>query len=393
MDIDFKPDEERFREEVRDWLAENVPSRPHPLDGEEAKLFDLAWQRLQYDGGWAGINWPVEYGGRGLGLFEQIIWFEEYARAGAPFIGRCFVGINHGGPTLIVRGDEAQKSYHLPRILRGETVWCQGFSEPGAGSDLAGIKTHGRVEGDELVVNGSKIWTSYAHQADWQELLCRTDPAAERHKGLSWVICDMHTPGITVRPIRLMSGQVDLCQVFYDDVRIPLSNVVGGLNNGWSVAMSTLGFERGTGFIAEQVEQAIRVEALIERARERTGPDGRPILANEKIAEELATLRAQVTALQSMTYRTISEIARTDAPGAESSLIRLFTAETSQRIARCDMEIMGVDMLSFSYGVNDGRDEHIKDYLYNFANTIAGGSAQIQRDIIGERVLGLPRSR
>jgi alkylation response protein AidB-like acyl-CoA dehydrogenase len=393
VDIEFKPEEKLFREEVRDWLAQNVPPKPYPLDGEEAKAFDLAWQRKQYEGGWAGINWPVEYGGRGLGLFEQIIWFEEYARAQAPFIGRCFVGVNHGGPTLIVRGNEEQKSYHLPRILKGETVWCQGFSEPGAGSDLAGIKTHARVEGDELVVNGSKIWTSYANHADWQELLCRTDPTAERHKGLSWVICDMHSPGITIRPIRLISGEVDLNQVFYDDVRIPLKNVVGGLNNGWSVAMSTLGFERGTGFIAEQIEQSIRVEHLIERARETCGPDGRPLIKNEKIAEELATLRAQVTTLQSMTYRTISEVARTNTPGSESSLIRLFTAETSQRIARCDMELMGADMLSYTYGVNEGPDEHVHDYLRDFANTIAGGSAQIQRDIIGERVLGLPRSR
>lgn len=389
MDIEFTAAERRFREEVRDWLADNVPREKPPFDGEEAAAFDLAWQRRQYDGGWAGINWPVEYGGRGLGLFEQIIWYEENARAGAPFIGRCFVGINHGGPTLMARGDESQKAFHLPPILKGEVVWCQGFSEPNAGSDLAGIRTHGRVEGDELVVNGSKIWTSYANHADWQELLLRTDPDAERHKGLSWVICDMHSPGISTRPIRLMSGEYDLCQVFYDDVRIPLSNVVGGLGQGWSVAMSTLGFERGTGFIAEQTEQAIRVERLVARAREKCGPDGRPLIAGEVLAEELATLRAQVAALQSMTYRTVSEVARTGQPGAESSLIRLFTAETGQRIARCEMRMKGADMLDFAYG----EDDPVHDYLRGFAATIAGGSAQIQRDIIGERVLGLPRAR
>ncbi|MET0371499.1 MAG: acyl-CoA dehydrogenase family protein [Sphingobium sp.] len=389
MDIDFSPDERRFREEVRDWLHDNVPREAGPLDGDEARAFDTAWQRKQYDAGWAGINWPVEYGGRGLGLFEQIIWYEEYARAHAPAVGRCFVGVNHGGPTLIARGSEQQKLDHLPPILRGDVVWCQGFSEPGAGSDLAGIKTHARVEGDELVVSGSKIWTSYANQADWQELLCRTDPQAERHKGLSWVICDMHTPGITIRPIRLMSGEVDLCQVFYDDVRVPISNVVGGLDNGWSVAMSTLGFERGTGFIADQVHQAIRVEALIAQARERTGPDGRPLIANGAIAEEAATLRAQVAALQSMTYRTVSEVARTGQPGAESSLVRLFTSETSQRIARFSILLAGDSILDFAYG----DDDHVHDYLRGFAGTIAGGSAQIQRDIIGERLLGLPRSR
>lgn len=390
MDIDFSPAETRFRAEVRDWLHDNVPKEKQPLDGEEAKLFDMAWQKKQYEGGWAGINWPKEYGGRGLGLFEQIIWFEEYARAHAPFIGRCFVGINHGGPTLIVRGSEEQKSYHLPRILRGEVVWCQGFSEPGAGSDLAGIRTQARIEGDELVVNGSKIWTSYANHADWQELLLRTEPGAQRHKGMSWVICDMHTPGITIRPIQLMNGGVDLCQVFYDEVRIPIENVVGGLNNGWSVAMSTLGFERGTGFIAEQVKLAIHVEELIARAKEQTGPDGRPLIANEHLAEQLATARAEVTALKAMTYRTISEIARTNTPGSESSIVRLFTSELAQRVARLEMEMIGTDMLDFVYG---DREDPVTSYLRGFAQTIAGGSAQIQRNIIGERVLGLPKSR
>ena len=393
MDLSFTAEDRVFRSEVRSWLVENVPTteRPHDFDG--AREWDMAWQRRQFDGGYGGIAWPREYGGQGLDLVRQLIWFEEYAIAEGPDIGCGFVGINHGGPTLIASGSEEQKQRHLPKILAGEEVWCQGFSEPGAGSDLAAISTRASIEGDELVVNGSKIWTSYANHADWQELLCRTDPTAERHKGLSWVICDMHSPGITIRPIRLISGEVDLNQVFYDDVRIPLKNVVGGLNNGWSVAMSTLGFERGTGFIAEQIEQSIRVEHLIERARETCGPDGRPLIKNEKIAEELATLRAQVTTLQSMTYRTISEVARTNTPGSESSLIRLFTAETSQRIARCDMELMGADMLSYTYGVNEGPDEHVHDYLRDFANTIAGGSAQIQRDIIGERVLGLPRSR
>ena len=390
MNIEFSPAETRFREEVRDWLHDNVPREHQPLDGEEAKAFDLAWQKKQYEGGWAGINWPKEYGGRGLGLFEQIIWFEEYARAHAPFIGRCFVGINHGGPTLIVRGSEEQKSYHLPRILKGEVVWCQGFSEPGAGSDLAGIRTSARIEGDELVVNGSKIWTSYANHADWQELLLRTDPSAERHKGLSWVICDMHAPGITVRPIRLMSGEVDLCQVFYDEVRVPIENVVGGIDNGWSVAMSTLGFERGTGFIAEQVKLAIHVEELITRAREQTGADGRPLIAHELLAENLATARAEVTALRAMTYRTISEIARTNTPGAESSIVRLYTSELAQRIMRLEIEMLGPAMLDFRYG---RRDDPVHDYFRAFAQTIAGGSAQIQRNIIGERVLGLPKSR
>jgi alkylation response protein AidB-like acyl-CoA dehydrogenase len=387
MDIEYSEGEAQFRQEVRDWLEANTPKAPRPLDGVDGRAFDLAWQRRQYDCGWAGINWPSEYGGRGLSLIEQIIWFEEYARAGAPHIGVCFVGINHGGPTLIARGNEAQKSYYLPRILKAESVWCQGFSEPGAGSDLAGIRTHGRIEGDELVVNGSKIWTSFADLADTQELLIRTNPSAGRHKGLSWVICDMRTPGITVRPIRLMSGQADLCEVFYDEVRIPIDNVVGGIDEGWSVAMSTLGFERGTGFIAEQVSLAAQVEALIVRARETTGADGRALIASERLADDLATLRAEVMALKAMTYRTVSEVARTNTPGSESSIVRLYTSELSQRVARFEIDMIGQAMLDFQYGEKNPTQR----YLYGFAQTIAGGSAQIQRNIIGERVLGLPK--
>jgi alkylation response protein AidB-like acyl-CoA dehydrogenase len=383
MDISFSAQETHFREECRDWLHTNVPSEKRPLDPTEALPFDKAWQRALYDAGWAGISWPTEYGGRGLSLIGQIIWLEEYASAGAPWIGANFVGINHGGPTLIMNASEAQKSYHLPRILRAEEIWCQGFSEPGAGSDLAGIKTRGRVEGNELVINGSKIWTSFAHVADWQELVLRTEEGSLRHKGLSWVICDMHAPGITIRPIRLMSGEAELAQVFYDDVRIPLANVVGGLGEGWRVAMSTLSFERGTGFIADQVKHAITVERLINDAR------ASGAIKNDRTAHDLAVLRAEVTALRAMTYRNISEVMRTGQPGAEASVIRLFTSELGQRIDRFAMQLKGQDILDFSYGDRDDTQE----YLRHYAATIAGGSAQIQRDIIGERLLSLPKSR
>lgn len=258
MDIGFSPAEQQFRSQCREWLHANVPGEKRPLHAVDALDFDVAWQRRLYDAGWAGINWPSAYGGRGLSLIEQVIWLEEYAHAGAPWIGANFVGVNHGGPTLIANASEEQKAWHLPRILKAEAIWCQGFSEPGAGSDLAAIRTRGRVEGDEIVVNGSKIWTSFAHVADWQELVVRTEEGSEKHRGLSWVICDMKAPGVTITPIRKISGQVEFAQVFYDDVRIPLANVVGGLGNGWKVAMSTLGFERGTGFISDQVKQGCR---------------------------------------------------------------------------------------------------------------------------------------
>lgn len=361
----------------------NVPSERRPLNAADAIDFDKAWQRALFDAGWAGINWPREYGGRGLSLIEQVIWLEEYAAADAPWIGANFVGINHGGPTLIINASDDQKAYHLPRILSGDAIWCQGFSEPGAGSDLAGVRTRGRVEGDELVINGSKIWTSFAHVADWQELVLRTEEGSRRHAGLSWVICDMHAPGIEIRPIRKMSGQVEFAQVFYDDVRIPVANVVGGLGNGWQVAMSTLSFERGTGFIADQVKLAREAEDLVEKAR-KSGA-----IRDERIADQLAQFRAEVAALRAMTYRNVSEVARKGQPGAEASIIRLFTAELGQRMDRMGVTLAGADVLDFRYG----DDNLVGDYLRGFAGTIAGGSSQIQRDIIGERVLGLPKSR
>ncbi|MCW1383632.1 acyl-CoA dehydrogenase family protein [Novosphingobium sp. KCTC 2891] len=383
MDIRFSAEEQKFREECREWLLANVPSERRPLNAADAIAFDKEWQHRLFDAGWAGINWPTAYGGRGLSLVQQVIWLEEYAGAHAPWIGANFVGINHGGPTLILNATEEHKAYHLPRILKGEAIWCQGFSEPGAGSDLAAIRTHARIEGDELIVNGTKIWTSFAHVADWQELVVRTEAGSRRHQGLSWVICDMHAPGIEVRPIRKMSGQVEFAQVFYDDVRIPLANVVGGLGNGWKVAMSTLSFERGTGFIAEQVKLSQEIEELVASAR------ASGAIRDDRIAGELAQMRAEVAALRAMTYRNISDVIRRGQPGPEASVIRLFSAELGQRLERMALLLAGDDILDFRYG----DDTLVGEYLRGFAATIAGGTAQIQRDIIAERVLGLPKSR
>lgn len=383
METGFSPDEAAFRDECRDWLLSNIPREKRPVDAADAIGFDKAWQRQLFDAGWAGINWPVEYGGRGLSIVQQVIWLEEYAKAHAPWIGANFVGINHGGPTLILNASDELKAWHLPRILSGEAIWCQGFSEPGAGSDLAGIKTRGRIEGDEIVVNGSKIWTSFAHVADWQELVLRTEEGSQRHAGLSWVICDMHAPGISVRPIRKISGQIEFAEVFYDDVRIPLANVVGGIGNGWRVAMSTLSFERGTGFIADQVKQGREIAELIATAR------ANGMIRDERIADSLAQMRAEVAALRAMTYRNISDVVRTGQPGPEASVIRLFTSELGQRLERMAVLLMGEAMIDFAYG----DDNAVGDYLRGFAATIAGGTAQIQRDIIAERLLGLPKSR
>ncbi|MGB6059928.1 MAG: acyl-CoA dehydrogenase family protein [Microthrixaceae bacterium] len=394
MNLDLTAEELAFREEASTWLRDNLPTDPRPPEGQEMREFDLAWQRTLYDGGWAGINWPTEYGGRGLTDIQQMIWYEEFAKANPPFTlnNSCtFVGNLHGGPTIIVNGDEEQKSTYLPKILKGEHVWCQGFSEPGAGSDLGSLNTKAVIDGDELVVTGQKTWTSYAHVADVQELLVRTDPDAPKHKGITWVICDMSSPGIEIREIRTMSHVTDFCEVFYDEVRIPLKNVVGGINNGWRTAMSTLSFERGTAFMADQVELAATVEDLIEEAKVRTGPDGmRPAIADEELARRLAVARSEVAALKAMTITGISRNARTGVPGPEGSIVRLFHGELHQRVYQLALDIIGADALRLT--PVDGEGVWTGPYLQSFAYTIGGGTTDIQRNIVGERVLGLPRA-
>ncbi len=393
MNLDFTADEVAFRERARTWLAENLPHDERPSQGQPMREFDVAWQRTLHDGGWAGINWPAEFGGQGLTDIQQMIWYEEFAKADPPFTlnNSCtFVGNNHGGPTLIACGNDEQKAAHLPRILRGDAIWCQGFSEPGAGSDLGSLSTKAVIDGDELVVTGQKIWTSYADVADFQELLVRTDPAAPKHKGISWVICDMTTPGIDIRPIETMAHTTDFAEVFYDEVRIPLANVVGGLNEGWRVAMSTLSFERGTAFMADQIELAKVIENLIDEARTRVGPDGkRPAIADEELARRLATCRAECAALRSMTVAGISRNRRTEMPGPEGSMIRLFHGELHQRVYRLALDIIGADALRLT--PIDGEGVWTGPYLQSFAYTIGGGTTDIQRNIVGERVLGLPR--
>lgn len=392
MDLRLTRQEQDFADEVRTWLSENVPKEPRPYDLEGRREYDLAWQRRQFDGGWAGIAWPTEYGGRGLALLEQMIWYEEYAKAEAPPIGTCFVGLSHAGPTLISRATDAQKQAYLPPILRGDHIWCQGFSEPGAGSDLASLQTRAVVDGDHLVVNGSKIWTSYATIADFQELLVRTDPTAPKHKGISWVVCDMTAPGITVRPIPTLNDELDFCEVFYDDVRIPLDNLVGEMNAGWSVAMATLSFERGTAFMAEQVEMARQVEALIEAARSLPAPDGRRrAIEDDEIARGLARVRSEVAALRAMTYVGISRIARSGAPGPEGSMLRYYYSSVWQSFYRLAMDVIGAGAVSGDREGVDGRWSY--GYLNSFRATIAAGTKDIQRNIIGERVLGLPRGK
>jgi alkylation response protein AidB-like acyl-CoA dehydrogenase len=365
-----------FRYAARKWLEANVPSQPSPEDGPASRDYVLAWQKTQAQGGWAGIAWPKEFGGRGLSVMEQIVWFEEYARAGAPSpLNASFVGLNHAGPTLIACGTPEQKAFHLAKILAGDVIWCQGFSEPGAGSDLASLKTRGKVEGDELVIDGHKIWSSFADIADWQELLIRTDPKARTSGALSWVICPMNAPGITVRPIRTMAGPRKYCEVFYDSVRVPVSNVVGGINNGWAAAMSTLSFERGTAALALLIGLTLKVEKLLAAC-----PADRP-----EMRMRLAGLRAEGASIRAMTYRFALDSEHT-VPDAGGSIIRLSFAEFAQRVTAAAIDLYGIDAPRVV-----GMHGWGHDYLDAFSETIAGGAAEIQRNIIAERVLGLPK--
>jgi alkylation response protein AidB-like acyl-CoA dehydrogenase len=365
-----------FRHEARLWLEANVPSKPAPEDGPESRDYVLAWQKAQARGGWAGIAWPKDVGGRGLSVLEQIVWFEEYARAAAPSpLNASFVGLNHAGPTLIACGTPQQKAYHLPRILAGEVIWCQGFSEPGAGSDLASLKTRGRVEGDELVIDGHKLWSSFADIADWQELLIRTNSEARASEALSWVICPMNARGITVRPIRTMAGPRKYCEVFYDSVRVPLSNVVGGLGKGWATAMSTLSFERGTASLALLIGLTLKVDKLLAAC-----PAERP-----QMLMRLAQLRAEGASIRATTYRFALDSENT-VPDASGSIIRLSFAEFAQRVTAAAIDLYGIDAPEVV-----GMHGWGHDYLDAFSETIAGGTAEIQRNIIAERVLGLPK--
>lgn len=309
-------------------------------------------------------------------MLEQIVWFEEYARAAAPSpLGPTFVGLNHAGPTLIACGSPEQKALHLPKIVNGEAIWCQGFSEPGSGSDLASLKTSGTVDGNALVINGHKTWSSFADIADWQELLVRTDATAKTNAALTWVICPMTAPGITVRPIRTMAGVLKFCEVFYDNVRIPLSNIVGGLNNGWRTAMSTLAFERGTASLALLIALTLKVERLLVAC-----PEDRP-----QLRARIAQLRAEGAAVRAMTYRLALDSADST-PGSSGSFARLAFAEYSQRANAAALDLFGLDAPEVvgMHGIGH-------DYLDAYSETIAGGTSEIQRNIIAERVLGLPK--
>jgi len=393
MDLTFSAEEEAFRAELRQWLAANIPAgwddADFPTLADEVR-FLIDWQRRLAAGGWVGVHWPREFGGRGATTTENYLLQEELARARAPeVIGR--IGVNLVGPTLIHHGSEAQKRRHLARILAADELWCQLFSEPNAGSDLAALRCRAERRGDQFVVSGQKVWTSYAQFADWGILLARTDVAAPHAKGISFLIVDMHSPGITIRPLRQMTGSEEFNEVFLEEVRVPAENLVGALNQGWAIAQTTLSHERGTS-PRQLVVHRMLLNELLALART-PRPHGRPAAADPIIRQQLAQVFIEVEMTKLHNWRTLTQLRRHGKPGPESSLVKLFWSEMSQRLHDTAMQVLGVDGQAWSGEPRaPGRGRWPRSYMYYRAASIFAGTSEIQRNIIAQRVLGLPRS-
>jgi alkylation response protein AidB-like acyl-CoA dehydrogenase len=395
--MDFRPTEAeaRFRNDVREWLhthlpvAWGTPAFCEPTTAAEKVAFAKSWQATLSDGHWAGIAWPRECGGRGAGIVEQLMFNEEYALARAPDMINLAVGLGLVGPTLIASGAPWQKEHFLPKILRGDEIWCQGFSEPNAGSDLAALKTRAELHGDELIVTGQKIWCSYAHYADWCILVVRTDPTVPKHKGLTFLLVDMKSPGITIRPLREITGEAWFNEVFFDELRVPRANIVGEINRGWDVVMTTLAHERGGA--APHTRLQIERQLLGELAR-RTGRNGTAAADDPIVRQRIAQFAIEVEILRLTAYRNVSVILRDGKPGPEGSILKLFWSELDQRMKDTAIEILGPSGLLLKESartVDDGFWSH--ELLWSRAATIYAGTSEVQRNIIAQRVLGLPR--
>ncbi|WP_098024223.1 acyl-CoA dehydrogenase family protein [Streptomyces sp. st115] len=385
MDLAYTEAEEEFRRRLREWLAAvlpGLPPKPSPDDWPARRAYDTAWQRMLYDAGYAGLHWPADAGGRGATPTQHLIYLEETEKAGAPYVGANFVGLLHAGPTIAAEGTAGQRARWLPPVLRGDEIWCQGFSEPDAGSDLAALRTRAVRDGDAYVVSGQKIWTSHAEVADWCELLVRTDPAAPKHRGISWLAMPMDAPGITVRPLRTLAGSTEFAEVFLDEVRVPVRNRVGAENDGWRVTMVTLSFERGTAFVGEVVACRRTLDALADAAR-RNGRWDDPVLRRR-----LGRLNAEFRALWRLTQRNVAESERTGGvPGIGGSVFKLRYSGARQELYEAAAEVLG------AADAFDLDREWVLDRLSSLSYTIAAGTSQIQRNIVAERILGLPKGR
>jgi alkylation response protein AidB-like acyl-CoA dehydrogenase len=388
MDLRDRPEDAAFRDEVRQFLDTHLVGEFAELggrggSGDETFGFETRqrWERVLAEGGWTCLGWPTEYGGRGASITEQVIFHEEYARAAAP--GRVSIlGEGLLGPTLIHYGTDAQKAQFLPPIRQGTELWCQGYSEPDAGSDLANVKTRAVRDGDEWVVTGQKVWTSLAHQSDWCFVLCRTDPDSQRHKGLSYLLVPMDQAGIEVRPIMQLTRTSEFNEVFFDGARTHVDNVVGEVGDGWRVALATLAFERGVALLGHQLTFVRELSHLIGVAQE-NGRSGDPVLR-----QRLARAHGELTIMRLNTLRSLSGIDGPVAP-PEASIAKLYWGTWHRRLGELALDVLGPAATVLGEGPY-GLDEFQRSFLFSRSETIYGGSNQIQRNIIGERVLGLP---
>src|SRR5512143_3117483 len=396
MDFTYTEEQEAFRAELRGWLTANLTDDlriEDPTDGRVApdrETFERRreWQKRMYAAGWVGISWPKAYGGRGATLMEQVIYDEECFRARAPVLPG-YSGIGMAGPTIIEWGTEEQKRRFLPRILGGDDIWCQGYSEPGAGSDLAGLRTRAEDRGDHFVVNGQKVWTSGAQFADWIYLLVRSDPAAPKHRGISYLLVDMRTPGITVRPLIQMTGDPGFNEVFFEDVRVPRKNLVGELHQGWLVANATLAHERNMLGATTRTQQMFNSLLRLAQSCQR---GGRPAADDPVMRQKLADLMIRVEAMKYHAFRQLTDVIKRRSPGIGASVNKLVSTELNHDIAALAMEIMG------SYGTLARTSRHVVDrgswpieFMFTLGLIIGGGTSQIQKNIISERGLGMPR--
>ena len=393
MDLRYTAEEQKFRDELAAWLASEVPAYGRPPsvhDWEARRAYDTGWQKKLFDAGYAGINWPKEYGGREASLIEQLIYFEEIARANAPYVGVNFVGILHGGPTLMAEGTPKQKADHIQKIISGQEVWCQGFSEPGAGSDLAGLQTKAERDGDHYVVNGHKIWTSFAQVADYCELLVRTDPTAPKHRGISWLIMPMDLDGIDIRPLPTLEGEGEFSEVFLENVRIPVENLVGEENDGWRVTNVTLRFERGTAFASDMIQLQKFLNHMITAARKITS-DGASAWEDKALRREIGHLSGELESLWAMVKLSVCEAKESGVPGVGASAVKLYYTDIYQRTTELAVKLLGRAGLSRSDVGELPSDLFINRHFNAISIAIAAGTSQIQKNIIGERILGLPK--
>ena len=396
MDFNLSAEDLSFRDELRQWLADNLPagwgvSVFEPEDEDENAMFRLDWERKLFRGGWNGIAWPKKYGGRGASLIEQAIFAEEMARAKAPE-GLNIIGRNLVATTLLHHGTEEQRQRYLPKIIAGEEVWCQGFSEPNAGSDLASVRCKAELSGDHFVVNGQKIWTSFAQYAQWCILLARTDATLPKHQGISFLLVDMKTPGISIRPLRQISGESEFNETFFDDVEVPVENLVGELNGGWKIAMTTLAYERGpedalgrNSHLNPATPKPIETTSSLRRG-------GRSAIDDPALRQRLAKSVVELELMRLNILRSFSKALKGAPRGPDSSMNKLYWSHVTQDLYETALEALGpLSPLNGGDPLSPAEGKFQMSFLRSKAFTIYSGSSEIQRNIIAERVLGLPR--